>query len=106
MSSSVPKTFAKDITDSLSINKKRGYPAYAMDPDLLTETQRERYLEDPRLIERKSFQSMGDLVYQILKNIIEGGKDKGSVGKWFYQKLGPEPNGLKILDRIYSGCLS
>lgn len=54
-----------------------------------------------KLIERKSFQSMGDLVYQILKNIIEGGKDKGSVGKWFYQKLGPEPNGLKILDRIY-----
>lgn len=54
-----------------------------------------------KLIERKSFQSMGDLVYQILKNIIEGGKDKGSVGKWFYQKLGPEHNGLKILDRIY-----
>ena len=54
-----------------------------------------------KLIERKSFQSMGDLVYQILKNIIEGGKDKGSVGKWFYQKLGPDLNGLKILDRIY-----
>lgn len=54
-----------------------------------------------KLIERKSFQSMGDLVYQILKNIIDGGKDKGSVGKWFYQKLGPDLNGLKILDRIY-----
>ena len=53
------KTFAKDITDSLSINKKRGYPAYAMDPDLLTETQRERYLEDPRLIERKAFTKGG-----------------------------------------------
>lgn len=53
------KSFEKEAVDALQIKKKRGYPAYAIDPDLLTETQRERYLEDPKLIERKVFTKGG-----------------------------------------------
>lgn len=55
----------------------------------------------PKIINKKNFKSMADLSYQILKNIIYGGKDQSSVGKWYYNKLGPDLNGLKLLERMY-----
>ena len=50
----------------------------------------------------KCYHSMGDLVYLILRNMLEGYKDKGGpTAAWYWKKLGPGVGGYKILDRIY-----
>lgn len=53
------------------------------------------------VINGKNYESMADITYLILKNLLEGYKDSSSVMKWIYSKLGSVPNGYKILDRIY-----
>lgn len=47
------------------------------------------------------YASMADVTYSILKNMIEGFKDKGGpVAAWYWNKLGPTAGGYKIIDRI------
>lgn len=47
------------------------------------------------------YTSMADVTYSILKNMIEGFKDKGGpVAAWYWNKLGPTAGGYKIIDRI------
>ena len=47
------------------------------------------------------YDSMADVAYSILRNMIEGFKDKGGpVAAWYWNKLGPVPGGYKIVDRI------
>ena len=47
------------------------------------------------------YSSMADVSYSILKNLIEGFKDKGGpVATWYWNKLGPTIGGYKIVDRI------
>lgn len=49
----------------------------------------------------KHYSSMADITYSILRNMIEGFKDKGGpVAAWYWNKLGPVPGGYKIVDRI------
>lgn len=48
-----------------------------------------------------TFNSMADISYLILRNMIEGFKDKGGpVAAWYWNKLGPVVGGYKILDRL------
>ena len=47
------------------------------------------------------YASMADVSYSLLKNLIEGFKDKGGpVAAWYWNKLGPTIGGYKIVDRI------
>lgn len=54
-----------------------------------------------KIIEGKEYKSMADLVYRILRQILEGYKDASAVSKWYWKKLGNDANGYKILKRIY-----
>lgn len=54
-----------------------------------------------KIIEGKEYKSMADLAYRILRQILEGYKDASAVSKWYWAKLGNDPNGYKILNRIY-----
>lgn len=49
----------------------------------------------------RGIQTMADIVYIILRNIVEGLKDSAAVARWTWKYLGNEPSGLKILKRIY-----
>ena len=51
--------------------------------------------KDPKI------KSMADIVYIILRNVIEGLKDSAAVARWMWKYLGNEPSGLKLLTRIY-----
>lgn len=48
-----------------------------------------------------SVKSMADIVYILLRNIIEGHKDSAAVARWMWLYLGNNPGGLKLLRRIY-----
>ena len=54
-----------------------------------------------KILERKQYQSMADLTYIMIKNILEGYKDTCANSKWYWEKLGSDPLGYKIPDRIY-----
>lgn len=49
----------------------------------------------------RGIKTMADIVYVILRNIVEGLKDSAAVARWTWKYLGNEPSGLKILKRIY-----
>jgi uncharacterized protein YcbK (DUF882 family) len=48
----------------------------------------------------KGYESMADIVYQLMRAILEGTQDS-AVGKYYHDKLGNDKNGWKILKRIY-----
>lgn len=57
-----------------------------------------------KLFDKKNsshYNSMADITYSILRNLIEGFKDKGGpVAAWYWNKLGPVVGGYKLVDRI------
>lgn len=54
-----------------------------------------------KIMEGKNYDNMADLVYLLLRNILESYKDSSSNGQWYWQKLGNDLLGYKIFDRIY-----
>lgn len=63
----------------------------------------EELLKDLKLTDSKerAITSMADIVYIILRNIIEGFKDSAAVSRWMWKYLGNDTSGLKLLTRIY-----
>lgn len=52
------------------------------------------------IIKGKNFDSMADIVYQLLRAILVGTKDS-AVAKYYNSKLGNDPGAWKILKRMY-----
>lgn len=54
-----------------------------------------------KVMNSKQYENMADLVYLLVKNILEGYKSSSSTGQWYWEKLGNDLTGYKIMDRIY-----
>ena len=52
------------------------------------------------IMKGRGYESMADIVYQLMRAIIEGTSDS-AVGKYYHDELGNDKNGWKILKRIY-----
>ena len=54
-----------------------------------------------KIMKEKNYDNMADVVYLLLRNILEIAKSNSATGKWYWDKLGSDLGGYKILDRIY-----